>query len=546
MLENYISKYEKDCQQYKKVEGLRFGNEVAGTLKVIREEKEIYKDYVSQNAIDTGYKLERIMKDAWTDVKESVIRMIKEEIPLEYPYVTVWWYSVLLGIMNDASLFKEFVFYVRRNRRVFSANTQFYLYYQIKSLAFRFSELDDSSTKEEIWHFYKEIVEEFANEMCTSLRNIPHSERNKNLILVITEQFISIQHGPTKTALDRCKILIDKMGKEVLLLNTAEVLSNVGQIPFLNMVQGSYIPEKMWEYQQIWKETVVPYYQCANNMPNVRELDGLLQEIREAAPEYVVAIGGSSILANLVNKMIPVITVGLGPADLEVTTTKYQTLSRKCTESDRRLLGSMGYTENHIIESIFTSSLKPQTEKITRKEVGISDEKFLIIVVGARLDDEVTDEFLSMLNGIIKHDMQIGFLGNFSKYESYLSKYPKLYDHASNFGFCNDILSRLEICDLYVNPLRKGGGTSCVEALFKGIPVVSVNYGDVSVNVGEEFCVKDYTEMQGKILKYYDDKSYYAIMSEKAVKRAEILLDTESEFVRIMQEVDFREQMEEK
>ena len=90
MLENYISKYEKDCQQYKKVEGLRFGNEVAGTLKVIREEKEIYKDYVSQNAIDTGYKLERIMKDAWTDVKESVIRMIKEEIPLEYPYVTVW------------------------------------------------------------------------------------------------------------------------------------------------------------------------------------------------------------------------------------------------------------------------------------------------------------------------------------------------------------------------------------------------------------------------------------------------------------------------
>jgi predicted O-linked N-acetylglucosamine transferase (SPINDLY family) len=31
--------------------------------------------------------------------------------------------------------------------------------------------------------------------------------------------------------------------------------------------------------------------------------------------------------------------------------------------------------------------------------------------------------------------------------------------------------------DIYINPTRRGGGTSAVEALSKGIPVITVNYG---------------------------------------------------------------------
>ena len=81
-----------------------------------------------------------------------------------------------------------------------------------------------------------------------------------------------------------------------------------------------------------------------------------------------------------------------------------------------------------------------------------------------------------------------------------------------------------------------------MEAMFLGVPVVTVNYGDVAVNAGEAFCVKDYAEMQKKIRQYYKDKAFYEKMSETAGKRAEVLLDTEKEFVRIMQEMDKREQ----
>ena len=94
-----------------------------------------------------------------------------------------------------------------------------------------------------------------------------------------------------------------------------------------------------------------------------------------------------------------------------------------------------------------------------------------------------------------------------------------------------------------MNPIRRGGGTSCVEAMSKGVPVVTVDYGDVSVNAGEEFCVKDYDKMQRRILQYYSDKEYYNAMSEKALKRAAVLLDTETEFLKVIQEMNEREQM---
>lgn len=518
-----------------------FGIQVATALDVLRNERKQYKDYVPQEAIKAGNELVDATKDIWDDVKETVVELVYKEMPMQYPHVAVWWYSVLVDIEQDKELFYEFVKYVRKNRTVFSANTQYFLFYQIKRKLFVSSELDMPETKMELWKYYKEVVEEFVPMMHTSLEMIPEEERDENLVVVITEQFLAVQHGPTKTALDRCRALQTVGEKNVLLINTAEVMSSIGKIPFRDMCMAGYIPEKRNEQKQIWKGVAIPYYQCEDNMPDIEKLDDLLSEIRRLAPMRVVSIGGSSILSNLVNKMIPVLTVGLSPSDFEYTTTKYQTLSRKLETTDMKMLHNLGFSEENVIESIFTSSLKPQTEHITRQVLGIPEDKFFMVVIGGRLDLEVTDEFLGNLEEIMQDNMHLGFIGAFNAYENCIQKYPKLKTHSSYLGFCKDILSRLEVCDLYVNPTRKGGGTSCVEAMFMGIPVVSTRYGDVAINAGEDFLVEDYAQMKEKIMRYYTDKEFYNEMSKKAKQRADVLLDTETEFMRIMSEVNNRE-----
>lgn len=518
-----------------------FGNIVSDALNIMRDEKKFYKDYLPQEAITVGNRMVAEITGLWENLQDEIIELLKTELPMESPYAVVWWYSVLLNIKHDEKIFEEFILYVRKNRNAYSANTKYFLFYQMKSMYFRFAELSSEKVQKELLAFFEEIVEDFSKEITVPLERIPLEERNPEKALIITEQFIAIQNGPTKTALDRCKCLMEKMNKQVLLLNTTEILSQLGRIPFYNAIEGSYDELKKNETYQEWKQTIIPYFQCDHCMPETNRLDMLLREIRVMAPQIVVSIGGSGMLCNLVNKMIPVVTVGLCPSDLEFTTCKYQTLGRKITEKDRRILDTIGYTEQNVIESIFTSSLKPQTEIIGREEMNVEKSVFALVTVGVRLDDEITDDFLDILEQVVTSEVNWVIIGNFAHMRERLKDYSNLKKYTINIGFCNDILSRIENCDLYVNPTRKGGGTSCVEAMYKGLPVVSVNYGDVAVNAGDEFCVSDYEEMKKQIMKYYTDKEYYLKMSNRAKERVKILLDTDSEFERIIREVELRE-----
>ncbi len=521
-----------------------FGNEVANILDDIRKEKENERCCVSNEIVVAGERLVQVATGLWQDVKDDIVELVKNEIPYEYPQVAVWWYSVLINVKKDPAVLQEFLLYIRRNKDAFSVHTQYFLWYQIFSLMFNYWELNIQKLKIEMWKFYIEITEEFAKEAAVPLDIIPNEERDKDFVIVIAEQFLTIKHGPTKTALDRCKALLTKCGKKVFLINTGEAIPQIGRIPFYHTVKGNYLPEKTKEKVQSWKGVTIPYYQCEYNMPNMDTINKLLRDIRLCPPEYIIMIGKGGILGGLASRMVPTLAVGLCPSDFEYTCAKYQTLSKNLEEQDLEILKSVGHTKRHVIESVFTSSLKPQAEHITKEMLGVPEDKFLMIVVGARLDFEVTDEFLSMLEQVMEPDMFVGFLGQFRNYQNYMEGYSVLKEQSGYFGFCQDILSRMEVCDLYINPIRKGGGTSCVEAMFMGVPVITVSYGDVAVNAGAEFCVKDYSEMQKKILEYYSDKRFYKEMSEVAKQRAGILLDTDSEFVKIIQELEKREQEE--
>lgn len=437
---------------------MAFGNEVADVLETMRRGKKQYKDYLPLEAVNAGKKMMGKVEGLWEDVRQSLLVLLKKELPYGAPHAAVWWYSVLLWMGKDPVLFHEFVRYVRRHKDVFSPNTQCFLCYQFSRLLFLFQELNSDDNIVELWQFYKEMTDQFAAEMETPLELIPFADRNENVVLVVTEQFLEVEHGPTKTALDRCKALIEKMGKDVLLINSAEMMTMAGKIPFFNTAIGGHLQKKSSENAQYWKGAAIPYYQCKGCMPDREEIDQLLMHVRSLAPGWVVTIGRGGILGNLIGKMIPSISIGTVPSGLSITCTKYQTLGRKLTECDANVLAQVGYAPGNVIESIFTSSLKPQQEHLTREEAGIPKNTFLMAVVGGRLDVEVVDGFLEMLEQLLRGNMHVVFWGKFGTYRERMERFPNLKEKSSYLGFCEDILSRLELCDLYINPKRKGGG----------------------------------------------------------------------------------------
>lgn len=79
-----------------------------------------------------------------------------------------------------------------------------------------------------------------------------------------------------------------------------------------------------------------------------------------------------------------------------------------------------------------------------------------------------------------------------------------------------------QICDIYVNPPRDGGGYSLAEAMFYGLPIISfVNSYSGKGWLGEKKCVKTYDEYILKIKKILLDKEYCINESAYVIKSME-------------------------
>lgn len=510
-------------------------------LDDIKEELSLCKGEVSQQLQDHVAEFGRWLQEASPSDKEMACIGIRNLLKAGHKSIKVYLYSFLVNILQEREDLVEFFHYIR-SQECLRKEEKFFLYYQIKQLMFMYKALDNTETRYQKWMLFRKIYESFHKEVNVPLDAIPMEERNPNLILFITEQMLGLCHAPTRNTLERCAACIKTLGKEVLLLNTAEAASFVGYTPFYG-ARVCYYNEELSDVAKLeYGGVQIAYMQCEQNMPRVDILELLLLEIRRLCPCCIITMGGNSILANLANLMVPVLSIGLGFSELEATEVDYQTLGRPLMQGDIELLGLCEKPLTHVIPTKFTFDLKPQTIKLERKDLKIPEDKFVSVVVGTRLKWEVTDAFAEMLESAISEEDYVLFAGEFSDYDAFMHRHPKLRSHSEFIGFQEEMLAVLECCDLFVNPDRKGGGTSAVEAMVKGVPVVTTSYGDVACDVGEEFVCQDYQEMSLEIIRYRNDKEYYKKKSRLAMDRAKILLDSGTAFFELIKEYEKREQ----
>lgn len=511
---------------------------VESYIEKIENEINANSAFVSNKLINKTLSLCVFLNMQPDSIKEKVMHGLRGLALKSKPLVRVWLYSVMINYMRNAESVEEFLEYVIIEKE-FGSNIKYFLYYQITAKVFSYKYLVNENIKYLCWKLLEQIVLSFKEEAIDLLDYIPYEQRNKDMVFVITEQILSKYHAPTKVAFDKCRFLIENMHKNILLINTAEMATKIGKIPFYDAFKGNYVDAYLSMPSLVWQGTLIPYFQCERNMPNISDLRELLLMIRNVKPGWVISIGGNSILANLVDNIIPVLTFGLS-GGIQPSMTSCQTISENLNIEDIQLLNRMGISENTVIQSRPSVSMDIQVSVVTREEIGLPENKFIIFIAGNRLDYEIDDSFMSMLANTLDKDMAAAFVGEFKQYKRYMSKMPQLEGKVYNLGYAEDILAWLEVCDLYVNPYRAGGGTSAADALYKGVPVVTLPYGDVFVLTGEEFATESYDTMAGLIQKYKNDTEFYNKMSDYAKERGKALTDSPEDFQYIIDEFQIR------
>lgn len=437
-------------------------------------------------------------------------------------------YSMIFIYRQDKQIVTKILLCTFKNREILGCDNVFFVYQQVLNMNFRCPKTDSDEIFKLNLDLYKYCLSTYANLLQLECSPIPLQNRNEKLVLVITKQLISHSHAPSRITLDRCKFLIDS-GYKVLLINTAELLSSVHSLEFLYNSKASYTNEYLEINSLQWNGAEIPYFQCEENMPNYESIRQLLLMIRELKPAYAISIASGTIFEGLLAHIIPVLCIPMS-YELTISGANYQIYSGEKDSHYYKRLNALGLTEDNILHADhYGFSILEQKETHTRSEINLTEDDFVMVVSGGRLIDELSDSFVNCFRNILQQvpNAKLILIGpiNISDINTDLG------NHIICLGYVNDYLSWLDICDLYINPKRKGGGTSCVEAMYKGLPIVTCNYGDIAINAGHEFCVNDYDDYPQLIKRYYNDKEFYSRMSLLAKERASELLNAKDLFL---------------
>lgn len=365
---------------------------------------------------------------------------------------------------------------------------------------------------------HERVVCDLASNLTRRYEYIPVENRVKNRIVIIAEQLLSLRHAPTKLVMEYIYTLVKYYEYDVRLYVCTEDYMVAPDVALNGYVYNSVdYNTNVVEYKGI----KIPYYQYLLSETSWEQYEKMLRDIYDYNPEFVLELGVINPIADL-----PEI----------FTTTVNQSMQIKAPVSEADILlryvqmdetAEREYQEAlspHQIQ-LFMNKKFPALFDITgksykREELGLSADKFVVAIVGNRLDIEVTDEFLEIIKDILDINERIDFvvIGDVVELDNRVEQME--ISHRIHFlGYCGDLYGMYESAvDLYLNPKRTGGGWSSGIALYAGVPVVTMPNCDVAYNVGSSFIVNDYNEMKDIVVRYAEDKEFYNRQREEALE----------------------------
>lgn len=172
----------------------------------------------------------------------------------------------------------------------------------------------------------------------------------------------------------------------------------------------------------------------------------------------------------------------------------------------------------------FGFALPPATEETA--PYTLPDGAPVFAVVGNRLDDEVSDAFINLLERLLDRipNAVVVFAGGVSSLTARLTTSR----HASRLialGYITDVRGLFRRCAAFLNPPRQGGGGGAAYALGEGLPVVTTARGDVASVAGPQSCVVDDEAFLTRAATLALDPDFRRIEGENARARYDSAID---------------------
>lgn len=395
------------------------------------------------------------------------------------------------------------------------------------------------------WEQAEYLIDAMKQFLGMNKRKIPVQERDHNLVVMATTQLLGPKHAPTRILLEMSRILEIYLKKKVILLTEIKECDAEAciQAELKEIVMISFREELYGRFEYPYKECCFSGYQIQLKRENMQEMQQLMQKLYDYKPYCVWCFGGMPAFAGAMKQFTTMIYMqfmegypGM-PADLVVN---YFERASFVYPQEKAFLIAKGVKVQEI--RIGLSSYKKSKGLYRRGDFGIPEEAFCIGIAGNRLERDCTDEFLDMLGQVIHRNTTkkawLIFIGGISReFGIKVMESTKENSCIRFFGYCPEFADAIALTDLVVATPGLGNGGTGVTALQEGIPVISLEVGDIASCVGKEFQCQSLEEYPGLIQKYMEDLDFYKAQSEKAVEVFQSLLVDDETVAQQVQEV---------
>lgn len=365
---------------------------------------------------------------------------------------------------------------------------------------------------------HKKNVQMISDKLELHYEYMPLSVRNRKRIIIATEQILSQLHAPTKIVCEYAYVLEKMLGYEVIIVVAPSDIQLGLELWYRPRVLCS-VESPTNSIDLIYRDITLRIYQVRMT-EGINKYSDFFQIINEFKPYFVINLGVLNPVADIFSYMTNVVAIAMSTgypvSEADILVKKGNGVDDDVNE--RVIAGQkcIYVTEKYPIV------LTENTDKVDYDKYDLPKDKFIISVVGNRLNDEIDTDFEKVIKWALENFPQtvVVFVG---PADSILEHFNVEVGNQRVIGieFCKELMEFYNCVDLYLNPRRSGGGVSSVMALNAGVPVVTLPGCDVAVNVGENYVVSDFDKMKKEISKYINDSEYYEKQSLWARKSVE-------------------------
>ena len=349
---------------------------------------------------------------------------------------------------------------------------------------------------------------------------IKNTKKLPQNIAIVTGQLLSVNHGPTQLTINYANAL-KEFNPDLNIKIFVEDYANYSpddinwNIAFKSSPSSSC--RKM--HQKLLNKSIAVYYSNSELTRNERIRQDV-ESIIDFQPQVIFKMGSNyNLTADLLYDFYPIISCTMGGAEdsycVDIFTGGYP----------EEVMDKM-YNELNIQKQTYishrTGIYTPKTSKHKfRRDYNLTKNDFVMVTVGNRLGAEISEAFVNEMASLMDSDKSYKWLIVGTEGNEIIASKPNLLNKVIFIPYEENLFELYKICDVYVNPIRKTGGTSAALAMKAKLPIVTTNSkSDVGVFAGENNCIQlDEYSLEIKHLK--NDKNYYNEKSLEMFNRIE-------------------------